>query len=819
MDALVQDLRYALRTLAKAPGFTLLAVVTLALGIGANTAVFSVIDAALWRPLPFARPEQLVVLDGVESPPPASIPVPKMALDLFDWAGQRQIFAGVTSYELGGLNLTGRDASRRVRAAQVTTDFFHTMGIAPASGRGFVPDESGPGRSGVVVLGDGLWRNALGADAHVIGRTIRLNDRPFVVIGVMPARFSYPGRTELWIPHPYPETFSNGDMFHSAIIETAIGRLRTGIDLSTAQALVRAAEAAFQRQHPEASTPTQAGSLTLLGSSGVALHPLRETLVGDARGGLLVLFGAVGLILLIACTNAAGLLLARAASRQHEIAVRAVLGATRGRVVRQLLTETALLAFGGAIAGLVLAWWAMGALAALLPPRLVDVTPVTLDTRVLAFTLAAAALATLVFGLVPAFGLSRADLHEPLKAGGYRAPSVRARRTRAALVVGELGIALVLLVGAGLMLKSLFTLTHVDPGFRRASVLTATVSLPRSRYTAPGSYGGYFAEALDRLRAIPGVEAAGAVNALPLLREGAVGFTFQIVGRPPFPMGENTPFAENLVVTPQYFRALGIPMLRGRGFTEADRADALPVILISESMAKRFWPDANPLGTQIKLPIDSVARTIVGVVGNVRDASLKAQDWALQMYLPYQQSYASYMTFTVRGNVPPASLAAAVRRAIAEVDPSIPLYDVHTMDEVVSASIGSERANTLLIALAGLLAVGLATVGVYGVMAYTVAQRTHEIGVRMALGAGRQDVLRLVVRHGLTLTMAGVAGGLATAWAATRVMAHLLYQVSTTDAAVFAAAPLALVAVALLATYVPARRATKVDPMVALRTE
>jgi putative ABC transport system permease protein len=808
MDTLLQDLRYALRTLAKAPGFALVAVITLALGIGANTAVFSVIDAALLRPLPFAEPRRLVVLENAYGPGPAGYP--KETLDLTDWAAQPGVFDAVTSYEVGGLNLAGPDGSLRVQVAQVMPNFHGTLGVAAALGRGFLAEEGTPDRAGVVVLSDGLWRRAYGSDPHVVGRVIVLNDRSFMVVGVMPPGFTYPRRTEVWIPHPSPDNGTNWDMFHAAVQETVIGRLRRDLTIAEAQARVRSVETAFRSEHllPEGAHP-----------EGVVLHPLRQVLVGDARTGLLVLFGAVGLILLIACTNAAGLLLARAASRQHEIAVRAVLGATRARVLRQLVTESALLALAGSAAGLVLAWWALGTLAALLPPRLADVTPVTLDVRVLAFTLVAAGLATLLFGLVPALGLSNADLHEPLKAGGYRAPGVRARRTRGVLVAGETGLALVLLIGAGLMLKSLYTLEHVDPGFRRESVLTATVSLPSSKYRAPGSYAGYFSSALQHIDAVPGVEAAGAVNALPLLREGAVGFIFQIVGRPPFPMGENRPFAEHLVITPQYFRAMGIPVLRGRGFTDADDATGPKVMIISESMAKRYWSDASPLGSQIKLPIDQSPRTIVGVVRDVRDGSLNEQVWALQMYLPYQQSTAGYMTFTVRARIAPSRLVGAVRRALGEVDPTIPLYDVHTMDEVVATSIAPERRNSLLIALAGVLAVALAAVGVYGVMAQAAAQRTHEIGIRIALGAAHDDVLWLLLRHGMILTLAGVAGGLAAAWAATRVMAHLLYQVSVTDVSVFIAAPLALVAVALLASYLPARRATKVDPMVALRTE
>ncbi|HEU5358033.1 MAG TPA: ABC transporter permease [Gemmatimonadales bacterium] len=809
MDSILQDLRYAARTLAKAPGFTATAILTLALGIGATTGVFSVIDAALLRPLPFRAPERLAVLEHTWGPPPAGFP--KMSLDLTDWRAHPEIFDQVGSYSTGGMNLAAGSGAERVKTALVTTTFFDLLGARPALGRAFGTDEGEPGRGGVVILSDGLWRTRFGGDHGVLGRTVTLNERPFVVIGVMPRGFGYPRQSEVWIPRSIPEDMKNWDMFHSSVVETVIGRVRGGLTFRDAQVRADGVSRAFRQDHPLPPGATDAR---------MTLTPFRDVLVGDSRPGLLVLFGATGLILLIACSNAAGLLLARAARRQHEVAVRAVLGATRTRVVRQMLTESGLLALAGAGAGLLLAWWLQGSLAALVPARLADVAPVTMDLRVLVFAAAGATLATVLFGLAPAVGLARTDLQSSLRAGGYRSWGVRARRLRGGIVAAEVGLALTLLVGAGLMLKSLYLLTHVDPGFDREGVLTATVSLPSARYRAPGGFTAVYRRLLGRFQALPGVTAVGTVNAPPLLREGAIGLAFDIVGRPPFPMDADRPFAEQLVVSPGYFAALRIPVIRGRVFTAADDSGAPPVAIINASMARRYWPQGDAIGARImSLGGRGGPLTVVGVVSDVEDGDLGDSTWQSQIYTPYEQNTPAYLTFAIRAALPPAELAASVRRAAAEADPTVPLYDIRTMEQVVETSIAPERSRSLLIGVSGLLAVLLAGVGVYGVMAQVVSQRTREIGVRMALGASGRSVLGLVVRSGLWLTGVGVVAGLAAAWALSRVLGSLLYQVSVTDASVFVGAPAVLCLVALAACYFPARRASRVDPVVALRTE
>ena len=803
---MLQDLRYALRALAKAPGFTVVVVLTLVLGVGATTAVFSVIDAALLRPLPFADPERLVDLKNVPGPPIAGSP--KIGLDVTDWASRKDLFEDVTSYGTGGLNLTTPSGPVRVQVAQVMANFFPTLGVRPVIGRTFVVDEAQPGRGAVVVLSDGFWRRAFGADSSILGRTIPIDDRSFTVIGVMPHGFTFPLRTDLWVPQPVPDNLANWDMFRMRVVHTALARLAPGTTVARAQAGISAIETAFQHGHDLPDWQRW---------PPIVVRPLAQSMVQDAQLSLILLFSAVCLILLIACANAASLLLVRAAARQHEIVMRTLLGATRSRIVRLLLTEAALLSVAGGAGGLLLASWVMGSLTVLLPTGVIDVAPVTLDARVLGFTIGTMVLATLLFGLLPALHLARKEYRQPLSA--VAPSSAQAVRTRGTLVALELGMALTLLIGAGLLLRSLYALAHVDRGFRGENVVTATVSLPRARYERGGNSAVYFRSTLERVRAMPGVEAASAVSILPLFEGISVSLPFQIVGRPPVAMGENPPpSAERLVIAPQYFQVLGISLLEGRDFLETDVTGSRPVVIINQSMARTFWPDSSPLGAQIKAEPDSTVRTVVGVVADVRDAQLKYSA-GLQVYLPYQQAKPTYMTIAVRSRLPLASAVGAMRHAALESDPTVPLYSVRTMDEVVTASIGPQRNTSLLIGIAGTLALVLAGIGVYGVIAYSVARRTQEIGIRMALGAARRDVLSLVLRQGMTLTVAGVAGGLAASWALTRVMAHLLYQVSTTDAAVFAIASLTLVTVGLVATFLPARRAASVDPMVALGYE
>ena len=550
----------------------------------------------------------------------------------------------------------------------------------------------------------------------------------------------------------------------------------------------------------------------------VSVVPLRSHLVGDARVGLLVLMGAVVCVLLIASANVASLALARAATRRREIALRAALGGSRGRIVRQVLTESALVSVAGGVAGVLLANWVLTALRPLVPPALTDVSPVHLDERVLVFTLVVSCVATLLFGLAPALGAARTELRSCLSSGGYTATGESKGRLRSAIVVVETALATVLLVGAGLMLKSLSRLQVTDTGIEAERLLTANISLPSARYRGRTQLAAFFRDVMAGIRAVPGVRAAGAVNALPLGGESSISLSFTIEGRPPSGANPNDrPWAEYLIATPGYFRAMGIPLVAGRDFADADDSRAPPVAVINETMAKRLWTGSSPLSARFRMPFDSVPRTIVGVVRDVR-SRLKDSP-GMQVYLPLEQEGSRFMTLAVRAGLAPSALVDAVQRAVAQQDPDVALHRVRTMTDVVAGSIAPDRRRTLLLGVFGALAVTLASIGIYGLMAYTVTRRAREIGVRIALGAARLDVLRLVMTSGLRQALTGVGLGVAGAWAATRVLAHLLYTVSPHDLSVFALGPLALVGVAALGCYLPARRATQVDPMVALRYE
>lgn len=810
MDSILQDLRYAVRALAKSPGFAVIAIVTLALGIGATTAVFSVVDAALFRPLPFPHPDRLVVLENAQGPPFAQFP--RFGLYYDDWQAQRSVFDQVAVYRVGGVNVAGGDDAARARTAQVTANFFATIGVSPALGRPFSTSEGSPGNDAVVVLSHGLWQRVFGGNPGIVGRIISLNGRPFTVVGVMPPAFTYPQHSDLWVPLAIPANFSSFDMFKTAVIDVVIARLTPGVQLTDARARVAGVETAYRRDH---RAPAEQ----------VRVQPLRDALLGDARTGLLILSGAVGMILLITCTNVAGLLLSRAAGRQHEIALRAALGSSRGRTVRQLLTESLVLSLLGTALGLLFAWWSAGALASLLPAALLDVAPVTVNVRLLIFSLAVCGVATFLFGLAPALTVVRGDLNALLHGGGYRAVTSRTQRARRWLVVGEVGLALMLLIGAGLTVKSLIALESVNPGFTPQNILTFDISLPRMPYDSRVRQAEFFHEVLDRVLALPGVRTAAAVNVLPLT-SGSVGFRFSIVGRPELPPGADDNvldrYADHVVVSPGYFGELHIPLLRGRDFSESDNAAGPPGVVISESIAKRWWPGGNPIGAQIlEGGAGEKPMTVIGVVGDVRTLALdeRVEHLRGQLYTSYQQDPSSYMTVTVRGDLGAVELVSAVRQAVKEVDPAIPLYDVKTFDGIVAASIAPQHLTTLLLSLAGVLAVLLAVVGVYGVIANGVAQRTREIGVRIALGADRTKLLLMVIRSGAGLTGAGLVAGIVGAWAGSRVLGSLLYHVRVTDLGVFVAAPIVLSLVALVACFVPACRAAAVDPVVALRTD
>ena len=637
---------------------------------------------------------------------------------------------------------------------------------------------------------------------------MRLNERPYLVVGVMPRGFFFPQGAEVWLPLTLPLDFARyGDMFRNVLDETIVARLRTGVSLESAQARVAAVESRYSTGGASGYRPPP-----------VTVVPLRNHFVGDASLGLLVLMGAVVCVLLIASANVANLALARAATRSHEIALRAALGASRSQIVRLVVTESALLAAAGAMAGVLLTAWVLNALTPFVPTSVADISPLHLDGRVLVFTLVVACAATLLFGLAPAFGAAHTDIRSCLSSGGSAAIGGSKGRVRSVIVMAEIALATVLLVGAGLMLKSLSLLQATNTGIEPERVLTANISLPSARYRGRAELAAFFGGVMAGIRAVPGVRAAAAVNSLPLGDETSISLAVAIEGRPP--LGANPsdmPFAEYLIVTSGYFRAMGIPIVAGRDFVEADDGRAPLVAIINETMAKRFWPDRSPLGARFRWPFDSVPRTIVGVARDVRSRIKDSP--GMQAYLPIEQQGMRSATLVVRATLAASSLVDAVQRAVTQQDADVAPHRVRTMSEVVAGAIGPDRQRTLLLGVFGVLAVTLAGIGIYGIMAYTVTRRVREIGIRIALGAVRLDVLRLVMTSGLRQALIGVGLGVAGAWAVTRMLAHLLYTVSPHDLTVFALVPIALVGVAALGCYVPARRASRVDPVVALRHE
>ncbi|HEX8072781.1 MAG TPA: ABC transporter permease [Pyrinomonadaceae bacterium] len=803
MQTLWQDLRYGVRTLWKSPGFTLVAVVALALGVGANTAIFSVVNSVLLRPLPYPDSERLVAFAGVNQG--AGINDSNMSVpDFADWRGQNDAFAQLAGFVTGGALLVSGDEGERVRAAGVTEDFFPLVGVAPLRGRALNAEDQTPGHEPVVVLSYGLWQRRFGGDPNAVGGRVMLGGKSTAVVGVMPPGFDFPAQSELWTPLQLDAAAERRDNRYLQVV----GRLKPGATIAQAQSQLDTINARLAQSFRETNT-----------GWGVQLTNLRESLVGSVRASLLVLLGAVGLVLLIACANVANLLLARATARQRELAVRTALGASRGRVVRQLLTESLLLSVVGGALGLLLSVWLTDLLVAVSPagsPRFEEIRP---DARVFVFTCAVTVLTGLVFGLVPALQASRLDLNDALKEGGRGgAESARRNRVRALLMTAEIALSFMLLAGAGLLVRSFVRLRETRPGFNPDGVLTMRLSLPPGKYAQGEPRAQLYRQVCERVAALPGVTAAGAVLTMPLGGDTfSVGRSFIREGRPMTP--EESANAAYYVATPGYFRALEIPVLAGRGFNEQDTAQAPMVVLVNETMARKFWPGESPVGKRITIWRDEkFAREVVGVVGDTRPA-LDTPAGA-QMYVPYAQDATwGSLTLVVRAQGDPAALAAAARNEVRAFDKTFPVYNVKTMAEVAAASAAQRRASMLLLSAFAGVALLLAVIGIYGVTAYYVTQRTHEIGVRMALGAQTGDVLRLVLGQGLRLTLAGIGVGLFAALALTRLLASLLYEVSATDPLAFAAGALLLGAVALLACYIPARRATKVDPMVALRYE
>jgi putative ABC transport system permease protein len=800
MNSLWQDLRYGARALLKNPGFSLIAMLTLALGIGANTAIFSVVNAVLFRPLPFNEPERLVMVWNRGAEAAGGDRTPLAVADLLDWRAQSRSYAEIGAFQNMMFNYTGGDSPERVQAAGVTANFFSMLGAQPSLGRAFSPDEERPGAQRVALLSDGFWRKHFAADPQVLGRTINLNGASFTVIGVMPAALDFPSKdVELWTALQLQQPTRRGPYFLRGV-----ARLKPGVGLEQARAeALNALKSSFE------------GELLDLN-----VLPVNEFIVGDVRLALLVLLGAVTLVLLIAAVNVANLTLARSAARVKEISIRSALGAGRARIIRQLLTESLLLALVGGLLGALWSSWGVKLLLKMAPDNIPRLSQIGIDGRALAWTALVSLLTGVLFGLAPAWQSSRLSLNETLKEGGRSgADSLGKRRWRDFLVISELALAVMLLIGAGLLVKSFWRLQRVDPGVDTDRVLTMQLAFRGERYADPQQVDAFYPRLLERIQALPGVRAAAASNSLP---PDSTEFSddFTVEGRPAVP-NQPPPITYVIRVSPDYFRAFGIPLRSGRYFNAADSSNAPMVAVINETMARQFFPNEDPVGKRINTgdEREPTLWRIVGVVGDVKYNGL-ADEAQPAMYEPLIQATSYNVFLSVKTETAdPLSLAAAVRNEIRSLDRELPVTRVRTMEQRIARTVAQPRFGATLVALFAALALILASIGVYGVISYSVTQRTQEIGVRVALGARSRDVLSLVLKQGMTLTATGLGAGLIGSFALTRLMKTLLFGVSATDPLTFIVISLLLTAVALLACLVPARRATRVDPMIALRSQ
>lgn len=798
IEALWQDLRYGIRMLFKHPGFTAIAVLTLALGIGANTAIFSVVNAVVLRPLPFEDPERIIRMWGKFSQGDHAATSPP---DFLDYRAQNSTFEEFAAMRSSSYNLTGDAEPERIIAADVTTNFFRALGIKPIQGRAFSPEEEQPGLAGVAIISEGLWRRRFGGVLPITGKTLTLDGKSYTVVGVASNAARLLEDTEVWVPLTFDRPNMKVRRFH--FLRT-IGRLKPGVTQQQAQADLDAVSMGLERQYPDSNTTWR-----------LRLVPLRDELLGDIRTGLYVLLGAVAFVLLIACANIANLLLARAAGRQKEIAIRSALGARPTRLIRQLLTESIVLSTAGGAVGLLLAVWGTELLVKMTPDTIARAHEIGVDNRVLGFTLLLSLLSGVVFGLVPALQTSKPDLTESLKEGGKgTVAGMGNNRTHSFLVVTEMALALVLLVGAGLLVQSFRRLQEVDPGFDPANTLTMRLFLPESKYGEPGRPSAFLDQVLERVAALPGVKAVGTTTHLPM--RGGGDTYFKIEGRP-FKDPNQQVTALNPSISHDYLNAMGIPLVKGRPFTEQETKEPIKTVIINEAFARNYFPAEDPLGKRLVIDMgESMTCEIIGVTRDVKQFSLQSQS-APTMYLPSIEVGRANLVVRTPGD--PLAMTAAVRAAVQSVDKDQPIANVLSMEQILSSSVAEPRFRTLLLSVFAALALALAGVGIYGVMSYAVARRTHEIGIRMALGARPGDTLRLVVGQGMTLALIGVAVGLAAAFALTRLLSSLLFGVSATDPLTFAVIALLLTSVAAVACYIPARRATRVDPMVALRYE
>jgi putative ABC transport system permease protein len=810
IETFLQDARYALRMLGKNPGFTAVAVLTLALGIGANTAIFSVVHAVLLKPLPYAKSEQLFNVFQVQ---------PQQGVTGTGWSypnfaelrEQARVFSELAGVQRHQLTLTARGEPSVVNTSAVTPELMALFGENALAGRPLRPEDGKAGAAPVVVLSEGLWRGSFGADPHLLGSSIGLDKRAFTVVGIMPAWFRFPLLTEgeqVWIPLVQDPLFGSWMPQRAGHWLQVTGRLKPGVTETQARAELHAIGARLAQAFPTEND-----------GWAIRMVPLQEMIVGDAKSPLLVLLGAVGLVLLIACANIANLLLARATSRSREIAVRTALGAGRARIVRQLLSETAVLGLLGGIAGMALAYGGVQTLSAHLPPGLPRVNEIRVDTLVLGFALLLSAVASCAFGLAPALFAANTSLQANLREGGGRSgePGSR-RRARSLLAAGEIALATVLLVAAGLLLRSFAKLMAVQPGFEVQHVLKADISLPRFQYSTPQQWAAFSDELLARLQAEPGLKEAAVAVPRPLA-DRCVTLGFDIVGSPPS-SASTSRTAEYVSVSPSYFRVMGIPLLAGRLFDGHDLRSSSRVSLISQAMAQLYFPNRDPLGRRLTFGfppgVPGEEREIVGIVGDVRAMSLGEKPGAM-MYVPYAQEPFWGANLVVKSSLTPASVAASIRRQVRQMDKDLPVTDFATMPHILEDSVAQPRFRTFLLGLFAAMALALAATGIFGVISYSVSCRTNEIGIRAALGASRGAIVRMVLSETLRLTVAGLAVGVPCSLAATRLIEHLLFGVSVNDPATLAAVAFTLAAVAVLAGYVPARRAMRVDAMVALR--
>ncbi len=803
----MNDLRFALRILLKKPAFTAVAVLALALGIGANSAVFSVVNAVLLNPLPYSEPDRIVRLFATTpsegNPAIKSVSYP----DFIDYRAHATTFDEMAIVDGTSLTLMSGDEPERIQVALVSSSLFPLLGVRPAYGRAFLEEEDRPGASPVVILGDDLWRRRFNADPQVVGQQVTMNKNIYTVIGVLPAGFKMPGNLvggrpfEMWAPIT-PAAYKRNRSQHRF---ECYARLKPEATIKSAQEEMNAVAARLESQYPDTNK-----------DKGASIASLKELIVSDSRALLWILLGAVSFVLLIACANVANLLLARAAARQKEMAIRSALGASRRRIITQLLTESLLLSLTGGLVGLLIAMWGADALIALQPGGIPRLDEVGIDARLLGFTLGVSLVTGIVFGLVPAIQVSKPDVATAIKEGGAGGEA-RGNRLRSALIIGEVALSMVLLVGAGLLIKSLWLLTRVDPGIRTDKLLTLQLSLPQSDYAENHQAKIFYERLIERVKATPGVESAAAVNILPL----GGGYSCDSFTRDDrlAPTGQE-PCAEYRSITPEYFRAMGVALTAGREFAERDQTDTAPVAIINEAFAREYFSDTDPIGLRITSDTGKhISREIVGVVGDVKHFGLD-KEAKPELYVPYfQDSWPRSMVVVLRTASEPGEIIGAVRSEVSLMDKNLPVINIRTMDELLRRSTAEPRFRALLLALFAAVAVILSALGIYGVINYSVTQRTREIGIRLALGAGRRDIIRMVLSQGMLLTMAGVIIGLGAAFALTRVLSEFLFAVTATDAVTFILVSLVLTGTALAACFVPARRATKVDPMIALRYE